>query len=210
MCKIFRKNISFPLICTRKCTYHWVQNISFSENVAQVLNEWPQSLKYLWIHVYHPWKHQLQSKIIFNILTPIFQTRELFFISRKTCLTQSTAKVLNNMFAILECYGLNCSSSKIWMIFLGFLKCTRPWRLPISPTLPLPYWCSLRFLTRDLKRSWDLVCISSLNTSFLYNDLTFPTLLSSCLKLRTKINRKSFHLVIKMTVAEKLNFCFGV
>ena len=37
--KIFRKtNISYPLICTRSCTYQWVRNISFSENFGYV---WP-------------------------------------------------------------------------------------------------------------------------------------------------------------------------
>ena len=39
VCKIFRKtNISYPLICTRSCTYQWVRNISFSENFVYV---WP-------------------------------------------------------------------------------------------------------------------------------------------------------------------------
>ena len=33
--------ISNPLICTRTCAYQWVRNISFSENFAYGLNEWP-------------------------------------------------------------------------------------------------------------------------------------------------------------------------
>ena len=37
--KIFRKtNISYPLIRTRTCAYQWVRNVSFSENLAYVLN----------------------------------------------------------------------------------------------------------------------------------------------------------------------------
>ena len=40
--KIFRKtNICNPLIRTRTCTYQDVRNVSFSENCAYVLNEWP-------------------------------------------------------------------------------------------------------------------------------------------------------------------------
>ena len=38
--KIFRKtNISNPLIHTRTCAYQGVRNVSFSENVAIVLNK---------------------------------------------------------------------------------------------------------------------------------------------------------------------------
>ena len=36
----FRKNISYPLICTRTCTYQGIRNVSFSENFAYLLNEW--------------------------------------------------------------------------------------------------------------------------------------------------------------------------
>ena len=40
--KIFRKtNISNILIRTRTCAYQGVTNVSFSENFAYVLNEWP-------------------------------------------------------------------------------------------------------------------------------------------------------------------------
>ena len=40
--EIFRKtNISNPLIHTRTCTYQGVENVSFSENFACVLNGWP-------------------------------------------------------------------------------------------------------------------------------------------------------------------------
>ena len=39
--KIFRKtNIFYPLIPTRACAYQWVKNISFSDNFANVINEW--------------------------------------------------------------------------------------------------------------------------------------------------------------------------
>ena len=39
--KIFRKTyISYPLIQKRKCAYQGVRNVSFSENFANVLNEW--------------------------------------------------------------------------------------------------------------------------------------------------------------------------
>ena len=38
----FLKNsYSYPLIRTRTCTYQSVRNISFSENFANVLDEWP-------------------------------------------------------------------------------------------------------------------------------------------------------------------------
>ena len=41
VCKIFRKtNISYPRIRTRTCVYQGVGNSSFSENFANVLNEW--------------------------------------------------------------------------------------------------------------------------------------------------------------------------
>ena len=43
--KIFRKtNISNLMICTRTCAYQGVRNISFSENLAYVLNGWPPIL----------------------------------------------------------------------------------------------------------------------------------------------------------------------
>ena len=32
-------NISYPLIRTRTCAYQGVRNVSFSENIANVLNE---------------------------------------------------------------------------------------------------------------------------------------------------------------------------
>ena len=39
--KTFRKtNISYPLIQTRTCAYQGLRNVSFSENVLYVLNEW--------------------------------------------------------------------------------------------------------------------------------------------------------------------------
>ena len=42
---IFRKtNISYPLMRTRSCAYLGVRNVSFSENVANVINEWPHGL----------------------------------------------------------------------------------------------------------------------------------------------------------------------
>ena len=34
-----KKNISHSLICTPKCAYQVVRNVSFLENFAQVLNE---------------------------------------------------------------------------------------------------------------------------------------------------------------------------
>ena len=38
--QIFQKtNIAYPLICTRTCEYHWVRNISSSENFAYALNK---------------------------------------------------------------------------------------------------------------------------------------------------------------------------
>ena len=41
MGKVFRKtNISHPLIRTCKCEYYGVRNVSFSENLAYLLNEW--------------------------------------------------------------------------------------------------------------------------------------------------------------------------
>ena len=41
VCKTFRKtNISYPLIQTRTCAYQGLRNVSFSENVLYVLNEW--------------------------------------------------------------------------------------------------------------------------------------------------------------------------
>ena len=41
--KIFQKtNISYPLIRTRTSAYQGVRNVSFSENFANVLNEWSQ------------------------------------------------------------------------------------------------------------------------------------------------------------------------
>ena len=36
-------NISYSLICTCTCEYQEVRNVSFSENFAFVLNEWPHS-----------------------------------------------------------------------------------------------------------------------------------------------------------------------
>ena len=36
-----KTNISDPLIHTRMCAYQGVRNVSFSENFAYVLNEWP-------------------------------------------------------------------------------------------------------------------------------------------------------------------------
>ena len=40
--KIFPKNnMSYPLIRTRTCAYQGVRNVSFSENFAYVLNEYP-------------------------------------------------------------------------------------------------------------------------------------------------------------------------
>ena len=44
--QIFRKiNIAYPLICTRTCEYHWVRNISSSENFAYALNKWSPKKK---------------------------------------------------------------------------------------------------------------------------------------------------------------------
>ena len=43
--KISRKtNILYPLKRTRSSVYHWVRNVNFSENFANVLIEWSQSL----------------------------------------------------------------------------------------------------------------------------------------------------------------------
>ena len=39
--QIFRKtNISYPMILTRGCAYQGVRNVSFSENLESVTNEW--------------------------------------------------------------------------------------------------------------------------------------------------------------------------
>ena len=62
--KIFQKtNISNPLIRTRTCVYQEVRNVSFSENFAYGLNEWPPMNMY-W-STPHPvlvklqeWKHE--------------------------------------------------------------------------------------------------------------------------------------------------------
>ena len=44
--KIFRKtNISYPPIRTHMYAYQGVRNISFSENFANVLNEWSLSVR---------------------------------------------------------------------------------------------------------------------------------------------------------------------
>ena len=44
--KIFRKTIiSYPLICTRVCAYQGVRYVSFSENIAHILNKRSQMIK---------------------------------------------------------------------------------------------------------------------------------------------------------------------
>ena len=35
-----KTNISYPLIRTRTCAYHWVRNVSFWKNFPYVLNGW--------------------------------------------------------------------------------------------------------------------------------------------------------------------------
>ena len=46
-------NISYHLIHRPTCVYHGVRNVSFSENLAYVLNEWSQ-FKYNLCNCYYP------------------------------------------------------------------------------------------------------------------------------------------------------------
>ena len=67
-----KSNISNPLIHTRTCAYQGVRNVSFSENLAYVLNGWPPMTKSS-SNAHNVWFRQLKNWKFTNwiFLTPV-------------------------------------------------------------------------------------------------------------------------------------------
>ena len=71
-----KTDISNTLIRTRTCAYQGVRNVSFSENVAYVLNGWPRNGFIIYGNEFRfckLWLKVVSSYVITNLLIKLFQ-----------------------------------------------------------------------------------------------------------------------------------------